>query len=41
MQEVVLAISTKFTPKVPEIKKAIDFLIDKDYLERSTEDRAK
>ncbi|KAK4689012.1 cullin 1, partial [Tremellales sp. Uapishka_1] len=37
IQEVTGTISTKFTPKVSEIKKAIDHLIDKEYLERSTE----
>ncbi|RXK41513.1 Cullin 1 [Tremella mesenterica] len=37
IQEVTSLISTKFTPKVPEIKKAIDHLIDKEYLERSAE----
>ncbi|ORY31833.1 putative ubiquitin-protein ligase [Naematelia encephala] len=34
IQEVTANISTKFTPKVPEIKKAIDYLLDKEYLER-------
>lgn len=37
IQEVVSTISTKFTPKVPEIKKAIDHLLDQEYLERSEE----
>jgi cullin 1 len=34
IQEVTASISTKFIPKIPEIKKAIDHLIDKEYLER-------
>ena len=34
IQEVTAQISTKFTPKVSEIKKAIDHLLDKEYLER-------
>ncbi|ORX37122.1 putative ubiquitin-protein ligase [Kockovaella imperatae] len=34
IQEVTAQISTKFTPKVSEIKKAIDLLLDKEYLER-------
>lgn len=37
IQEVTATISTKFTPKVAEIKKAIDYLIDKEYLERGSE----
>ena len=37
IQEVTATISQKFTPKVPEIKKAIDHLIDKEYLERASE----
>jgi cullin 1 len=37
IQEVTATISTKFTPKVSEIKKAIDYLIDKEYLERGDE----
>lgn len=37
IQEVAQHISTKFTPKVAEIKKAIDYLIDKEYLERGEE----
>jgi cullin 1 len=37
VSEVTAQISTKFTPKVPEIKKAIDHLLDKEYLERSQE----
>ena len=35
VQEVAATVSTKFTPKVPEIKRAIDHLIDKEYLDRA------
>ena len=35
VQEVAATVSTKFTPKVPEIKRAIDQLIDKEYLDRA------
>ncbi|CAD6958016.1 unnamed protein product [Tilletia controversa] len=34
IQEVITLMAARFQPKVPEIKKAIDSLIDKDYLER-------
>ena len=39
IQEVTAQISQKFTPKVPEIKKAIDYLLDKEYLERAEESK--
>ncbi|WVQ84971.1 hypothetical protein IAT38_007135 [Cryptococcus sp. DSM 104549] len=35
VNEVTQQISSKFTPKIPEIKKAIEYLVDKEYLERS------
>lgn len=35
IQEVTAQISSKFTPKIPEIKKAIEYLIDKEYLGRA------
>lgn len=38
IQDVTAQISTKFTPKVPEIKKAIDHLLDKEYLERNPDE---
>ncbi|WVF68727.1 hypothetical protein IAT40_003499 [Kwoniella sp. CBS 6097] len=37
IQDVTTQISAKFTPKIPEIKKAIDYLIDKEYLERAAD----
>ncbi|KAK0527203.1 ubiquitin ligase (cullin) of SCF [Tilletia horrida] len=39
IQEVITLMATRFQPKVPEIKKAIDSLIDKDYLERVEDSR--
>ncbi|KAI0317673.1 Cullin-domain-containing protein [Amylostereum chailletii] len=34
IQEVISQISTRFTPKIPDIKKAIDTLLEKEYIER-------
>ncbi|KAL1736658.1 Cullin [Schizophyllum commune] len=34
IQEVISQISTRFAPKIPDIKKAIDTLLEKDYIER-------
>ena len=34
IQEVISHISTRFTPKIPDIKKAIDTLLEKEYMER-------
>ncbi|KAL9931681.1 hypothetical protein V8E36_009467 [Tilletia maclaganii] len=39
IQEVITLMASRFQPKVPEIKKAIDNLIDKDYLERVEDSR--
>ena len=34
IQEVISHISARFTPKIPDIKKAIDTLLEKEYMER-------
>ncbi|KAF8917037.1 Cullin-domain-containing protein [Mucidula mucida] len=34
IQEVISQISTRFAPKIPDIKKAIDTLLEKEYMER-------
>ena len=34
IQEVISQISTRFTPKIPDIKKAIETLLEKEYIER-------
>jgi len=34
IQEAITQLSTRFNPKVSDIKKAIDTLLDKEYLER-------
>ena len=34
IQEVISQISQRFTPKIPDIKKAIDTLLEKEYIER-------
>ena len=34
IQEVISQISQRFAPKIPDIKKAIDTLLEKEYIER-------
>ena len=34
VQEVISQISTRFTPDVPDIKKAVDTLLEKEYIKR-------
>ena len=39
IQEVISQISQRFAPKIPDIKKAIETLLEKEYIERAENTR--
>ena len=39
MQETIAQISARFSPKVADIKRCIDILIEKEYMERSASEK--